>query len=69
MQFPGCYLSAGMLTEFFARVAGAPVAVMEVDCRSTGAGRCRFIVGSAETIQQVYEAMAQGSSYEVVLSA
>jgi predicted hydrocarbon binding protein len=67
MQFPGCYLTAGMLTEFLARVAGSPVSVLEVECRSMGAKRCRFVVGSAETIQQVYEAMAQGAPYEAVL--
>jgi predicted hydrocarbon binding protein len=67
MQFPGCYLTAGLLTEFLGRVAGSPVSVLEVECRSMGATRCRFIVGSAETIQQVYEALAQGSSYEAIL--
>lgn len=67
MQFPGCYLTAGMLTEFLGRVAGSPISVLEVECRSMGARRCRFIAGSAETVQQVYEALAQGSSYEAVL--
>ena len=67
MQFPGCYLTTGMLTEFLARVAGSPVSVLEVECRSMGAKRCRFVVGSAETIQQVYEALAQGASYDAVL--
>jgi hypothetical protein len=43
------------------------VSVLEVECRSMGAKRCRFVVGSAETIQQVYEAMAQGAPYEAVL--
>src|SRR5687768_2458806 len=42
MQFPGCYLTAGMLTEFLGRVAGSPIAVLEVECRSMGAKRCRF---------------------------
>ena len=68
MQFPGCYLTAGMLTEFLTRVAGVPISVLEVECRSMGAKRCRFVAGSAETIQQAYEAMAQGTSYEVVLT-
>lgn len=67
MQFPGCYLTAGMLTEFLGRVAASPVSVLEVECRSMGATRCRFVVGSAETIQQVYEALAQGASYETAL--
>jgi predicted hydrocarbon binding protein len=69
MQFPGCYLSAGMLTEFLGRLAGSPVTVLEVECRSMGAQRCRFLVGSAETMQQVYEAMAQGTAYETVLQS
>jgi uncharacterized protein len=67
MQFPGCYLTAGMLTEFLGRVGGSPIAVLEVECRSMGAKRCRFVAGSAETIQQVYEALAQGTAYEAVL--
>lgn len=67
MQFPGCYLTAGLLTEFLGRVAGSAVSVLEVECRSMGAKRCRFVVGSAETIQQVYEAVAQGAAYETVL--
>ena len=67
MQFPGCYLTTGMLTEFLGRFAGSPIAVLEVECRSMGAKRCRFVVGSAETIQQVYEAMTQGASYESTL--
>ena len=67
MQFPGCYLTAGLLTEFLARVAGSSVSVLEVECRSMGAKRCRFVAGSAETIQQVYEALAQGTAYETAL--
>ena len=67
MQFPGCYLTAGLLTEFLGRVAGSPVSVLEVECRSMGAPRCRFIVGSTETIQQVYDAVATGASYDAVL--
>ena len=67
MQFPGCYLTAGLLTEFLGRVGGSPVSVLEVECRSMGAPRCRFIVASSETIQDVYDALAEGASYESVL--
>ena len=65
MQFPGCYLSAGLLADFFGRVAGAQLAVMEVECRSMGSERCRFLLGSAETMQHIYDAMAQGVNYDV----
>ena len=67
MQFPGCYLSAGMLADFFGRLAGAPMAVMEVECRSMGSHQCRFLLGSSETLQHVYDGMTQGASYDVAL--
>jgi len=69
MQFPGCYLSAGLLADFFGRVAGAPLAAMEVECRSMGSARCRFLLGSAETMQHVYEEMTKGVAYDASLAS
>ena len=63
LDYPSCYLSAGMFADFFGRVASAPLAVMEVECRSNGAPRCRWLVGSADMMQHVYDGMAQGASY------
>jgi predicted hydrocarbon binding protein len=68
MQFPGCYLSAGLLADFFGRVGNAPLAAMEVECRSMGHERCRFLLGSAETMQHVYDGMAQGVDYDAALA-
>jgi len=68
MQFPGCYLSCGMLADFFGRLAGAQLASMEVECRSMGHAHCRFLLGSAETIQHVYDSISQGVSYEDALA-
>ena len=68
MQYPGCYLSSGLLADFFGRVAGAQLTVMEVECRSMGAERCRFLVGSAETMQHVYDGMTQGVAYDQALA-
>jgi predicted hydrocarbon binding protein len=67
MPYPGCYLSSGMLADFFGRVAGEPLVVMEVECRSMGSERCRFLLGSAETMQHVYDAMTQGVPYDASL--
>lgn len=67
MQFPGCYLTAGILTEFLGTIAGSPLMIMEVECRSMGGARCRFLAGSAETIQLVYEGMTHGTGYEAVV--
>jgi predicted hydrocarbon binding protein len=68
MQYPGCYFSAGMLADFFGRIAGAQLVAMEVECRSVGHERCRFLLASAETIQHVYEGLTQGVSYEQSLA-
>ena len=69
MEFPCCNLSAGMLADFFGRLAAAPLAVMEVECRSTGADRCRFLLGSAEVMQAVYDGMSQGQRYDEAVAA
>jgi predicted hydrocarbon binding protein len=69
MEFPGCYYTAGFLADFFGRLAGEPLAVMEVECRSMGGARCRFLVGTAETMQQVYDAMGEGIAYDEALQA
>ena len=68
LEHPCCHLSSGMFADFFGRMAGAPLAVMEVECRSTGASRCRFLLGSAEVLQSVYDGMAAGESYESALA-
>jgi predicted hydrocarbon binding protein len=67
MQYPGCYLSAGLLSDFFGRIAGAQLVAMEVECRSMGSERCRFLVGSAETMQHVYDGITQGIAYDASL--
>ena len=48
-------------------VAGAPLAVMEVECRSMGSERCRFLLGSSETMQHIYDGMSQGVHYDAAL--
>ncbi len=67
LEQPCCHLTSGMFADFFGRMAGAPLAVMEVECRSTGAPRCRFLLGSTEVLQHVYEGMASGVGYEEAL--
>lgn len=69
LDFPGCYFTAGVFADFFGRVAGSPVAVMEVECRSMGNDRCRFLLGTAETLQRVYDEMGQGIGYEDAVKA
>jgi predicted hydrocarbon binding protein len=68
LEFPGCYYTAGVMADFFGRLAGEPLAVMEVECRSMGAARCRWLVGDGEVMQRVYDAMGQGVGYDEALA-
>jgi predicted hydrocarbon binding protein len=64
LPYPACHYSTGLFADFFGRTAEAPLAVLEVECRSSGSHRCRFLVGSAEVMQHLYERMAAGASYD-----
>ncbi len=66
-QEPMCFFSSGMLADFFGRLSGEPVAVMEVECRSRNDERCRFLSASPDTLNAVYEEMTRGHNYEEVL--
>ena len=68
LEFPGCYLTTGFFADFFGRLAGSPLAVMEVECRSMGGERCRFLLASGEVMQHVYDAMGNGMAYDAALS-
>jgi predicted hydrocarbon binding protein len=60
---PGCYFSSGFLSNMLSKLAGGEVAVMEVECRSCNDARCRFLAGSPQTLQTVFEAMTAGKDY------
>jgi predicted hydrocarbon binding protein len=62
-EYPSCHLSSGLLAELLSRVSGSPLGVMEVECRSRGEPRCRFLAGAPETLQILYTRMAEGSTY------
>ncbi len=66
---PSCHITTGMFADLFGRVAGQTVAVLEVECRSAGAPRCRFLVGSQSVMEDVYDAMDRGQSYEAAISS
>src|SRR2546425_6641002 len=52
-ETPMCFFSAGMLSDFFGRLSGEPVAVMEVECRSKHDARCRFLSAAPGTLKPV----------------
>lgn len=66
---PMCHFTTGVLADLLTRVAGSDLAVMEVECRSAGAERCRFLLGSPQALEQVFVEMRQGTSYPDALEA
>ncbi len=66
-EFPSCHLTCGLLADFFGRLSEQVVAVMEVECRSRGDARCRFLAGAPETLALLYDRMAQGTAYAEAL--
>ncbi len=66
---PGCHISTGLLAELLSRVAGHPVAVMEVDCRSQGDDYCRFLFGSPTTLLLVHQRIAHAGSLDEALTS
>lgn len=65
---PACFVSTGLLASFLGHIAGRDIAVMELECRSRKDARCRFLAGSPDTLQRVYEAMNAGRDYREVLA-
>jgi hypothetical protein len=58
-----------MLADFFGRVADFPLAVLEVECRSMGAPRCRFLLGAADVMGHIYEDVERGVAYEEAVAS
>jgi len=69
LDHPACHFTTGMFADFFGRIADTPLAVLEVECRSMGASRCRFLVGSAEVMEHVYDEMGRGVGYTEAIEA
>jgi predicted hydrocarbon binding protein len=65
---PSCFFTTGVLANLLGHAAGAEVAVMEVECRSAGHPRCRFLFGSAEALNELYARVANGSAVDTALS-
>jgi len=61
--FPSCHFTAGLLADLFTRLAGRQAAVMEVECRSRGDGRCRFLVGGPGTLTALHQRMAKSGGW------
>lgn len=68
-QTPMCFFSAGMLADFLGRLSDETISVMEVECRSRGDERCRFLSATPDVLEKVYNEMTNGRSYAEALGA
>ncbi|MEP6591223.1 MAG: 4-vinyl reductase [Gemmatimonadota bacterium] len=59
-EHPACHFSCGLFAAFLTAQAGAPMSVLEVECRSSGNNACRFLAGSTATLATVYDVLAAG---------
>jgi hypothetical protein len=65
---PSCFFTTGVLANLLGNAASADIAVMEVECRSAGAERCRFLFGSEEALNALYSRVANGATVDSALS-
>jgi hypothetical protein len=66
--YPACHLTTGMLSELLGRISDVPLAVLEVECRTAGQERCRFLLGPAPVMQRLYDELGSGDGYEAALA-
>lgn len=64
LEHPACHFTTGMFADFFGHFSDVPLAVLEVECRSAGAPRCRFLLGNGDVMRYVYEEMESGREWE-----
>ena len=62
-SYPSCHFTTGLLADLLGRASGADLAVLEVECRSRGDERCRFLVGGWEALERVYGEVSAGAPY------
>lgn len=66
---PSCAFTAGLLANLIGRIAGDEVAVLEVECRSAGDPRCRFLYGSPAALDAVYARLRAGEAVADTLAS
>ncbi|HEX5409443.1 MAG TPA: V4R domain-containing protein [Gemmatimonadaceae bacterium] len=64
LEHPGCHYSTGMLAYFFGQFADGALGALEVECRSAGAARCRFLLGNTDVMQYLFAALERGEAYD-----
>ena len=64
-----CSFSTGYLSGLLSQLAGGPVAVLEVSCRSRGGDACEFAFGSETAVHDLYGKLLDGADMPSALEA
>lgn len=64
-----CSFGTGFLSGLLSELAGDPVAVLEVTCRSRGDDACSFAFGSEQAIHELYGRLLEGTDLPRALAA
>ena len=64
-----CFFSTGFLSGLLSALAGGPVAVLEIGCRTRGGDHCRFAFGSETAIHELYGRLLDGVGLAEALDA
>lgn len=65
---PCCHVTTGALAAFFSTYASYPLAAIEVECGAAGAHHCRFLLGPAQVLEELYERATVTGDYEIALA-
>lgn len=67
-EVPSCHFTTGLLANLLGHAAGTDIGVIEVECRSRGDRRCRFLFGGTDAVFAVYHRMAEGDAADTALT-
>lgn len=60
---PSCHFTTGCLAAFLTIQAGAPIGVLEVECRSAGHPTCIFLAAAQPTLTAIVDLQAAGGEW------
>lgn len=64
-----CGFTTGYLCGLLTQLSGAPIAVLEISCRSRGQDTCEFAFGAESVIHDLYGSLLDGAEITTALKA
>jgi uncharacterized protein len=64
---PSCYVEAGILTAFFARLTNRELEAVQISCETLGADCNRFVLGLGDRLSSVDVLIEEGMNWESIM--